>query len=285
MRASQKFRLLVLLLLCCASPAYANNPPQPDGFFSILLIFPVVILGRRLAGAVLPQKSRWHRVAVILTLTVCAFLCAAGTTFALPPLLLILAYGIWRGAQILSLGQGRKKLIIGAAVIAWVLFGVTDYVVSIIEYDPAGVLESIAVGRLLDLAGAETQFNTPAHSNGAHSPSFGTIAELNEAGLLKWRLNVRDIQSGYRYGEIVDKSRPQFLFYAVPAYPHNSAPRWFRFVPGGSLLWAMIGKDRSTETGVRSFAVDESGVIRVATHRNSQTLVTREEAQTWPILQ
>ena len=51
----KSYRQILLLLLWClfagAVPAYANNAPQPDGLLTLILIFPVAILGFRLAGA------------------------------------------------------------------------------------------------------------------------------------------------------------------------------------------------------------------------------------------
>lgn len=279
-----RLRLLLVLVFCCAATAYANNPPQPDGLFSILLIFPVVILGRRLAAVAPVQKTLWNRIAVTLVMTVCVVLCMAGTEIALIPLLGITVYGILRATQIIRQGQGRKRMVIGAAVIGLVLFAVSDYFASLLSYDPGPVMESIAVSRLRSLGAAEGEFRTPAYAKES-SPAYGTMAELADAKLLSQHLTPNAPLGGYVYGEIIDKPQNQFLFYAVPAFRHLSSSRWFHIVPGGSLLLALLGRDHPGETGERSFAVSETGIIRVSPHREPNTSVNREEALGWQVLQ
>lgn len=280
-----RLRLLLVLIFCCAATAWGNNPPQPDGLFSVLLIFPVVILGRRLAAVAPVQKTLWNRIAITLVLTVCVILCMAGTEIALIPLLGIAVYGIIRAAQIIRQGQGRKRMFIGIAVIGLVLFAVSDYFASLLSYDPGPVLESIAVSRLRSLAAAETEFKTPAYAKELSSPAYGTMAELADAKLLGLYVAPNTARSGYTYGEIINKPESQFLFYAVPAFQHHSSSRWFHIAPGGSLLLGLLGRNHPGETGEKSFAVNESGVIRVSPHREPNTPVTREEALGWQILQ
>lgn len=48
---------LMWFLFAGALPAYANNPPAPDGMFSLILIFPVVIVGWRWAGVKLTERE------------------------------------------------------------------------------------------------------------------------------------------------------------------------------------------------------------------------------------
>lgn len=285
MKTAHRVTLLIALVVCCVAPAYANNPPQPDGLFSILLIFPVVILGRRLAAVAPVQKPLWNRIGVTLVLTACVLLCMAGTELALIPLLGIAGYGIVRATQIIRQGQGRKRLVIGVAVLGLVLIAVTDYFVSLLSYDPGPALESVAVSRMRSLARAEEEFRTPAYAKGSSSPVYGTIAELANAKLLDLDLTPNTVRSGYVYGEIIDKPRNQFLFSAVPAFLHHSPSKWFHIVPGGSLLLGLLGQDHQSETGERSFAVDETGVIRVSPHRAPDAPVGREEALSWQILQ
>jgi hypothetical protein len=280
-----RLRLLLVLFFCCAATAYANNPPQPDGLLSILLIFPVVMLGRRLAAVPGVQKSVWNRIAVTIVLTACVVVCMAGTELALIPLLGIAGYGIVRATQIIRQGQGRKRMVIGVAVIGLVLFAVSDYLASLLSYDPGPVMESLAVSRLRSLAAAEGEFKTPAYAKELSSPAYGSMAELADAKLLGSYLSPNTGRSGYIYGEIIDKPGNQFLFYAVPAFLRHSSSRWFHIVPGGSLLLDLLGRDHPGETGEKSFAVNESGVIRVSPHREANSPVSREEALGWQVLQ
>ena len=85
-----------------------------------------MILGRRLAGVALGPRTLAKKISVPFVLAVCVFLCAGGTELALIPLLIITMYGIVRGVQILRQGEGRRRLIIGASVVALVLFAATD---------------------------------------------------------------------------------------------------------------------------------------------------------------
>lgn len=273
-----------MLLFCFATPAYANNPPQPDGLFSILLIFPVVILGRRLAGVVPVSRTLAKKISVPVVLTVCVIVSAAGTELSLIPLLIILAYGIRRGAQILREGHGQKRLFIGAGVIALVLFSVTDYFASLLSYDPGPVRESIAVSHMRSLAAAEMEFKTPNYSK-AIPPVYGTMAELEDTKLFEWNLVPGTVQSGYLYGEVIDKPNNQFLFYAVPAFARHAPSRWFYILPGGSLLLGILHRNHPPETGDRSFAVDESGIIRVSPNWKPGAPVSREDAHHWQVLQ
>lgn len=284
MNMAQRLRLLIVLIFCCALPAYANNPPQPDGLFSILLIFPMVILGRRIAGVPSIQRSLWQRVATTLVLTVCVVLCMAGTGLALFPLLIIFAYGIRRVVQIIARGQGRKRLLIAAAVIAWMIFGVADYLASITYYPSAPAFESSAISRLRTLSNAENEFKNPTYSKRALSQVYGTVAELRSAQLLDDTFAPGAIRNGYLFGEIIGTDKNQFLFYAVPGSPYRPDPDWLHFVPGGSLLWAFFRKQETQGTGKKSFAVDETGVIRFTPQRDAQSPVTREEASRWETL-
>jgi hypothetical protein len=208
----------------------------------------------------------------------------AGTGLALIPLLGIAGYGIVRATQILRQGQGRKRLVIGIAVLGLVLFAVADYFASILSYDPGSALEYVAVSRLRSLATAEGEFRTPAFAKGSSSPVYGTMGELENAKLFNLDLTPNTVRSGYVYGEIIDKPRNRFLFYAVPAFLHHSSSKWFHIVPGGSLLLGILGRDRPRETGERSFAVDENGVMRVSLHRAPETPVSREEVLSWQVL-
>ena len=59
-KVASKAMWTVGVLLAGAAPAYANNPPAPDGMLSILLLFPAAIFGFRLAGAKLTEKEmKW----------------------------------------------------------------------------------------------------------------------------------------------------------------------------------------------------------------------------------
>jgi len=281
MTHTARLRLLLLILLVYAIPAYANNPPQPDGMFSILLIFPLAILASKSAG-VEPLPAGWLGITLALILAFCTFLLTAGSSLATLPLLIVLLCAISYAIRIVWRGQGMKKVLLGAGLALWSLFAVADYVASLFNY-PHTVLavESQAIGRLRNLASAEDEFRNPTDSQRAPSPAFGTIAELHAARLTSLDLPPSHISSGYRYGEIIDSAHNQFFFYAVPSAPYKEESFLYQIVPGGSLLWSFVGVSPNDQPGRRSFAVDETGVIRVTENHRPGDPITREESRRW----
>jgi hypothetical protein len=274
--------LLLVLTATCTLPAYANNPPQPDGVFSVLLIFPIVLVGMRLAGAIPGQETAKRRLLIGLALALCFIMTLAGTEIGLLGLLVILAYGIVRGIQIMRRGQGWKPRIVGTIVLLWVIFAIGDYYASIISTRPSIALdEALAVQRLRILSTAETNF---VKGGSGSEPVYGTIAELLQTRFLGSSFEGGQVHMGYRLGEIVEAPKRQFLFYAIPVHIQPSRVRWLWLLPGASLLSAMRGHEEEQFTGVRSFAVDETGVIRYAI-RTVPGPVTREEFMKWETLQ
>jgi hypothetical protein len=278
----QRICLLVVFIATCVLPAFANNPPQPDGVFSVLLIFPVVLIGMRLAAALPDTKTTKRRLLIGLVLGFCFIMTLAGTEIGLLGVLAILVYGIVRGIQIMQRGHGWKSRAVGTIVVLWVVFAVGDYYVSIVSAHPSIALdEALAVQRVRVLSTAETNF---AKVGSASEPLYGTVADLVEARLIDSSFKGGQVQMGYRLGEIVEAPKRQFLFYAIPVQIQPSRARWLWFLPGASLLSALRGHEQEQFTGVRSFAVDETGVIRYAT-RTVEGPVTREEFMRWEKLQ
>jgi len=282
----QKLGWLILLFGLCELPAYANNPPQPDGFFSVLLIFPLVILGMRLAGVPSIKKSLWKRIATGFVLTVCALLTAGGTEIALIPLVIIFAYGIMRGIQIIRLGQGQKRIWIAVALFVWMPIAFVDYGSSMGDLSGStAVSEANAVSRVRALADAESNYIESQHdANAKGSLQAGTIPELRKAGLIDARISGTHPFGGYDYGELIGPEKGAYLFYTVPAFTASKTPYWWHAVPGGTLISKLFRVRTPEATGVRSFAVDESGVIRYAV-RDISKPITREEAEHWDTLQ
>jgi hypothetical protein len=277
----QKSLLHVVFLVTFVLPASANNPPQPDGVFSVLLIFPVVLIGMRFA-AMIPGSKAKRKLLIGLTLTLCFILTLAGTEIGLLGLVLILLYGLVRGFQIMRRGQGWRPRFVGTIVVLWVVFAVGDYYASIVFAPPSSIAlgEAQAIHRLRVLSTAESNF-MKAGSNSR--PTYGNISELREARLLDSSFEVGKIHMGYRLGEIVEPSKHQFVFYVIPAQSQPSSVSWWRLFPGSSLLSAIRGHEAEQFAGERSFAVDETGVIRWAM-RTGAGPVTREEFVTWQTL-
>jgi hypothetical protein len=214
--------------------------PVPDGLLSVLLLFPVAILGMRLAGASPMQRTRGRRIITGVVLGICVLLGISLTsgeaaTLLLIPLLVILIYGIVRGIQIMRLGQGGKRFFVGAAVIAWAILGIGDYLGSVKNPDTPTFFENLAVVRLRSIANAESTYIDPngdgsglpgKYSKRAASPVYGTLEDLSKADPYFSDTFVSGgVWDGYLYGELVDPMKKQFLFYAVPAYVINQNPR------------------------------------------------------------
>jgi hypothetical protein len=274
--------MLLFLVLGFALPAYANNPPQPDGLFSVLLIFPIVILSARLAGLARAPKSASARIIGGIAVGVlCTLLLMAGTFLGALVALGVLVYAILRGSQIIRRGQSGKRVVIGAVVMAFAVFAFIDYWVSIVSfYSPEAAAEASAVSGVRSLSIAESEF--AKSSQGGHVPAgaVGMLKDLENAKLIDGSFSNSQLRKGYRYGEIVDSAKGQFLFYAIPAPELKPGSSHGYLVPGTSLLKSIQGVDHEEGTGYRSFAVDETGVIRTSIRTRTGS-VTREEIAIW----
>ncbi len=91
----------------------------------VVMIFPVVILGLRWAGARLPKEAVGRRIfrgiglGLVTCLSINPFTCPLA-------LLILLYYGLKRGAQAIKLGQGGKRFAIGGAIMLFTLFALAN---------------------------------------------------------------------------------------------------------------------------------------------------------------
>jgi hypothetical protein len=278
---------LLWFLLAGALPAYANNPPTLDGTFGLILMFPVVIAAWRLAG-VQPtaQDIKW-RVAnrVLLPLSILFCLLGVGDFLvysALCGFLYILSYGIRRGIQVAQRGQGKKRLALGGAIILFTLFATSNYVMSVVHGSASPMAEQYAQSGLRKISTAEETFRSKAtldqHRN--HAGEYGTLDQLLQAGLLKRD----DLAHWYRFVVVVSgdpaRDEKEFFAYASPVkYSYGEWSGW-SFLPGGSWV-AVLHPIRIAR---RTYAIDESGVIRLADLGTSRP-VTREETRKWERLE
>lgn len=278
----QKIRLLLVLVVTCALPASANNPPQLDGIFSLLLIFPVVLIGMRLASARPGPNAKRRPVLIGLLMALAFIISLGGDTIGALGLLAILAYGIVRGIQIVKRGKPWKSWAIGTLVILWVFFAGLDYFVSVATFPPSriAVNEAGATTRIRVLSQAETAFAAAHSGSSAAEPTYATIEELQKEGLIDNSLQIGQVRNGYRYGGIVEPSKHQILIYALPIQDQPSRPHWRGMLPGASLFPGLLKQKATGGGGVRSFAVDETGIIRWSV-RPTGAPVTRAEAENW----
>jgi hypothetical protein len=147
-------------------------------------------------------------------------------------------------------------------------------------YSPEAAAEASAVSGVRSLSIAESEFAKSSQSGHAPSGAAGMLKELENAKLIDGSFSNGQLRKGYRYGEIVDPAKGQFLFYAIPAPELKPGSFHGYFVPGTSLIKSIRGIDHEEGTGYRSFAVDETGVIRTSIRTRTGS-VTREEIATW----
>lgn len=268
---------LLWLLFAGAVPAYANNPPQPDGLYTLILIFPVAILGYRLAGARATEKERKWRVRTGLLLALCTLLTFGGTMLALIPLLIIFGYGVRRGIQAMARGQGKKRVACGCGIILFTLFAVANYLVSLNNPLEGPSVENGALVnlRVINVAEQEFQSNATLDANKNGLGEYGSLEQLHKAGLLgdmTWTQMQRPI---YRYSVVLTgdatRDEKQYFVYAVPVHYGHTRVEF-------SLIKALRPYIPYAR---RTFASDETGVVRAADLGGSRD-VTRAEAEKWP---
>ncbi len=266
--------LLAWLLLSDPPAAYANNPPAPDGMLSIILLFPVAIVGFIFAGAKLTDKEKkWTPVRAIV-LGISALLTAAGTVLAIIPLLILLVYGLRRGAQAMARGQGLKRFAIGSAIILFTLFAIVNYLASTNNWPSESRYAAVGASGVRSIVAAEMEFRgeakLDANKNGV--PEFGSLQQLYQTGLVDAGSLSAPERTGYRFTVVLagDPARDEkeFFVYATPTH-YGSSGRTL------SLLDAYRPHRART-----TFAADESGIIRRADLGGSRA-VTRQETLSW----
>lgn len=268
-------------VLAGALPAYANNPPAPDGMLSIILIFPVVILGFRFAGAQLTSKEMKWRPVRIIYLALCTFATFAGTVVGGLAMLLLVIYAMLRGGQAISRGQGKKRFAFGAAVILFAPLAGLNYALSTSNWPSVAFTEGSGAGGMRAIVTAQITFKAAAmlDANKNGIPEFGTLAQLQQAGLLSDSAVTRP-SSSYHYvleltGDPTQDEKEYFLYATPKKYGSSSGGISLSLL---NLWWPRPSIAR------RTFAADETGVIRFADLGGSRP-VTRSEAQKWEPVQ
>jgi len=255
------------------------------GVISILLLFPLIIFGSRIAGASPIEKTRGRRIWTGIVLGICVFLMPFLSPLTLIVLPVLFFYVIFCGIHIMRHGKGAKRFLIGAIVIAWLFFAIADFGASI---HPLGsrlaANEASAVGTLRRLSSAEEQYSGINQSVSVKEARFGTIEELRSRKLIDDNLAVSKPHGGYVFLGTVDPARNRYFFYAHPerfGTRRESEPAWAYYLPGCALYYNNSWRRQEIDgTGVRSFAVDESGTIRF-TSSEVTAAVQREEAEHW----
>ena len=269
--------MLAWFLLSDPPAAYANNPPAPDGMLSIILLFPVAIFGFLFAGAKLTEKERKWKPVRGIVLGGSALLTAAGAGIAIIPLLILLGYGLIRGAQAMARGQGAKRFAIGSGMILFTLLAVANYTASLTSLPSTMNTHAIAAGEVRSIVTAEMALraNGKLDVNKNGIPEFGTLTQLQQAGLLPDNYATPNPRSGYHHVLVLadDPARNEKEFFLY------STPKSYGESPGFGISLLNVLRPRPTG-GFRTFSADETGVIRSADLGGSRP-VTREEAQKW----
>lgn len=260
-----------------AVSAFANNPPAPDGAFSLLLIIPVVIIASRLAREQRAKKSWKSRLLTGLVLGLAILFSLAGTELSMAAMIVVV-YGLWRGVEVMRHGQGAKRFGLGAAVVMFSLLATANYVAALInplslpsELRAVSALRSIMMAEINYAAGKKLD----ANHNGI--PEYGTLEQLIQTGFNAEYYFGAESPGGYDFAVLLSgnpvRDEKEFLVVATPrnyGKPVNPALRF-------SLIRAFRPIRRSS---LRSYAADETGVIRFADLGGARA-VTREESRKW----
>lgn len=260
--------------------------PGLGGVISLLLIFPITFFGTRLADALPLLKSRLQRVILAVFLTLCSLVCALDALVGLLPLFFILTYAAGCVIHILLKGVRPRSFLISPLVLVCVIFAGMDFVGSVHPHpNRRAANEAAAVGTLRELFAAEQKFIEASAAGERPSQPLASINDLRKDHLIDKDLSLTNAHAGYFFDGIMEPTKKQFLFYATPAHFAKEAfrPEWTYFVPGASLVYVMFHAADTQGTGIRSFAVDETGIIRyTATH--IPVPVTREQIAHWEAL-
>lgn len=140
-----------------------------------------------------------------------------------------------------------------------------------------------AVGGVRTIVTAETTFKSDAtlHRNKNGVGEYGTLDQLVQAGLIARDYLSLEGHANYRFVVVLSgdpaRDEKEFFVYATPV-KYSSGEWWvWKVLPGGSWVAALHPPPRLAR---RTFASDESGVIRQADLGASRP-VTRQEAQKW----
>ncbi len=221
MNMSHRILLLLVFLVTCVVPASANNAPQPDGMFSLLLIFPLVLIGMLIADAKPDLETKRRPILIGLLMVFAFFISLAGDDIGMFGFLAILVYGVVRGVQMIKRGKGWKAWVIGTVVIAWVFFAGFDYVASLAIAGPHVITinEARAISRPRTISTAESDFAKQQQPGSDEGLLYASIAKLQEEELLDKGFQNNEVWAGYRFGEIMKAPARQSLFYEVPTRP------------------------------------------------------------------
>jgi hypothetical protein len=257
--------------------------PDPGGLFSILLLFPIIFFSSRMAEASPIENTRARRTRTGIVLGVCVLLMAIFPLLGPIAFLVVLFYGLFCGIQIMRRGNGGKRCLLGGFVAAFTFFAIADYWASF-GWGGHHIAsnEASAVGTLRRLSSAEEQFSDPTRSGSVKDVRYGTIEDLHKNQLIADDLGESKPFRGYVFRAIIDPERKHFFFYAFPLHltPSESVPEWTHILPGCALYYNTWRRDETHGTGVRTFAVDETGNIRY-TILPIAGPVTREEIARW----
>jgi hypothetical protein len=255
--------------------------PSVGGTLSIALIFVFIYVGARTTGASPLSSSRTERATTIAVLGFCILL-----MFVIPILspflfLIVIAYGVLSGIQIMRRGEQTNRWFVGSFVITWIILGYFDFVTSVNGRVPSVYFNELSArGTLHGLVEAERDFASRINSSDSTSLRYGSLDELRKESSIDQALEERMLQRGYSFSELLGPEKNRYVFVAVPTRFPDPEPAWATYVPGLSLYYNFWRREETQGTGKESFAVDETGTIRV-TGEQPRKPITPEQVAHW----
>lgn len=289
MKSRLRASIPVLLVLAGPQLAYAQIEQFPDPYvLLVVMIFPVAIIGRRLAGDHPPHRERrWPFLrlflkGLFLVLATIQVLFEALIGWPGPIPLIFLCYGLVRGALVIKRGMGQKRFAIGSFIILFsLLVAHYDMALRNINYcvEPATIRRRIG-----HIALAEDRFQRGRllDVNKNDVGEYGTLPQVAETAVL-FSSAAATPNCGYEYivvlaGDPARDEKEAFL-YAKPTKYGSYSKDWWRLPPALPFLYS---EPRAQLTFAVSLPFGDEGLQVRATDLGQSRPVTREEAQNWP---
>ncbi len=160
-----------------ALPAYANNPPRPDGLLYLILVFPLIAIASHLAGVEMTKGGWPGRIGRGVFFTLVIFLAAAGTEIGVLAMLVIVLFGLVRSLRIGRHGQGKRRILYSALTLLGTLLAGVGYLWALTSTSGQEIRRSRQKRTMADMRAVGTAIMAWSFDNSedaAGEPALGT---------------------------------------------------------------------------------------------------------------